>query len=345
MKDYKTSIWNVTYLGVRLWDNPLSVAIYHGYIEQPGVNYNKRPVAVNYPVTVGPKGGAKYYESYIKDSAILGPSAIAGLNNVFAFVDASKELWIESLELPEDFEVTVTDGTPALPEQKFDGKEGVDKLWQAKADYYFDKKGRLGFKDAAINTHYTKSSEKLDPENGERNLHSYLEVAARNEEAQKAGAYPENTCLVCGEDLPVKAPGTRGPKQKYCTTCKPFVKLAMDAESNMRRDRLNMESSVPKEDFLFVKYMNNMYIKNKSTKKVTVKDIVKTSVKKPKGKKPDTFKGEACECGGRNFELYKPWKPDDDGRFGKIGSKVLYCKDCGLVVGYGQQSTATTGEI
>ena len=61
--------------------------------------------------------------------------------------------------------------------------------------------------------------------------------------------------------------------------------------------------------------------------------LVKTSEPILRGKEPERAGIDACECGSKNFEFYKPWKPEVEGqKFGKIGSRILYCKDCGLVV-------------
>lgn len=197
---------------------------------------------------------------------------------------------------------------------------------KTRADYYWDKKGRLGFIDEAISLNFGKSGFS-DKDN------MMLRTISLNDKKKAAGALDKDVCSLC--EAPFKRTNNR---QKFCKECGPKMKAVLNKlKGQDHRAHREGLGSVPCLDQPFARYLSN-----KTHHSYTKADLVPTKELRPKTTKvqrkelhgePDT-----CECGGCNFEIYKPWKPDDTGKFGKIGSKVLYCKDCGLVVGHGVRS-------
>lgn len=219
--------------------------------------------------------------------------------------------------IPFEYSPDHVNGNPAF-------QKPAPKTPAAVPEYYWDKRG-LNFSQLPgswIITS-TKTSINADP-------------------AVVESAVPKGHCPACGKLIP-KIEGKRLPK--YCSdSCRKSARRNTKKQS-MRKTRntnkmVRQTGIVPDRIEPFMSYMKYTYIgsykidgiKKPLLNKTGIDSIVKSeSEKKPVGVKPEPAYFEPCECGCTKIASYKPWKPEN-GEYGKIGSRVLYCPNCGLVI-------------
>jgi hypothetical protein len=354
----KTHIWNVTYMGIGIYDEIMSrketllasmgeemyikldMGIFAKDVkgdikEQSIASINSKPAVIKnqYLIDAIKRGTIERYGGH------MGKRDCTPLMNKWA-----QQLHEDHLAVLEEFRMEWAlshSGEFEHPnENDFTGSSAYDKpivnFTQPRATYYFDSKGRMGYKDDRINTNFNTSSEECDPLSGNMTDDALMYKIMRNRRARKLGLYSKDKCLACGEIFERKSPNSN---QMYCDKCKPMIKNIQSKEKiALVRDLRGQQGIVPSRDNLFEKYAEHAWVGTANGKSIMHHAIdkgslVKTSEAKPRGHKPERADIEPCECGNIKFQSYKPWKPEiEGGKYGKIGSTILYCPKCGLVV-------------
>lgn len=233
-------------------------------------------------------------------------------------MDEQKFNW---LDLDQEFEHPLGD---KINDGNGPAKKAEQGFIQPRAEYYWDNNDKLNFELPAWWKQGQQISKKPDPS---ENI--VVDV-------------PKGHCPSCGQKIE-KIPGKRLPK--YCSdSCR---KSAQRKLANKRKQKFRAKNSlirqagiVPDRYEPFVNYVKRSYVgavningnKRPILNKEGLDKLVRSeSEKKPKGVKPERYPVEPCECGSSERVIYKPWKPEN-GAYGKIGSRILCCKKCGLVI-------------
>lgn len=212
--------------------------------------------------------------------------------------------------------------------ETFEASEKDDSEWDAELNktrkvsanaYWSDRfSGYTFFKESWWKS-FGRNAATADPDLGIP--HKYYRPPAR-----------KGHCHICGKQVRKTGKARRAPK--YCKECIPKARKLTFAEKN-RRAMNSRESvgTVPARLRTFLYYVKNFYglkyYNNSDISEFTKYDPNEHAA--PKGVEPERAEAVVCpECGGRP-QLYKPWKPIN-GHYGKIGSSVLCCKECGLVL-------------